>query len=208
MKIAKRSLSALFAISVAFSSVSVAEAAENPSSVNQVSTHTLSSEEEQIADELAAGFEYFYSNVVSQDENGEWHVNEQEAVSVAPEIDPSNLELMAEMLNEDDPFTPRNSSFRAAEWDWAAYAECVLAGMLPFPLPDREKTVEIGKKLKDRHFREAAELIVRVYGEMAASGTLGYGVEGAIKAMGGSNPAVLAGRLAVAAGSCAVTGQG
>lgn len=44
MKIAKRSLSALFAISVAFSSVSVAGAAENPSSVNQVSTYTLSSD--------------------------------------------------------------------------------------------------------------------------------------------------------------------
>ncbi|MBC3186762.1 hypothetical protein H7347_09320 [Corynebacterium sp. zg-331] len=135
-------------------------------------------------------------------------MNEEEAESIAPEVEPSRLEPMAEMFNEDDPFTPSNSPFRTAEWDWATYAECVITGMSPVPLPDRAKSIEIGKKLKDRHFQEAAELIVRTYGEMAAGGTLGEGVEGAIKALGGSNPAVLAGRLAVAAGGCAIWSHG
>lgn len=157
----------------------------------------LSGEElRQAEEDLAQGFETLFTEVVYETSDGRWGVNEVAAEEYGLSVEEAKR-LASYMESGDFPETGDGHAGYATR-DLESYASCVVSNILPIPV-DPITLRDVGKLLRDKQWRAAAEKIIANAALDGAQGFLEFGIKGAL-----SNPVFLAARLALYAGSCAV----
>lgn len=149
----------------------------------------------RLSQELAEGLEKVFTEVVYEQSPGNWVVDyvaaEREGISV------EDAESLVKMMETSVPDTPHPI---IGEQGLGSFGICVLGSFSHIKVPMADAVV-IGRLLRAKQWRAAAEKIVQVAALNGATAALDY----AITAMGG--PAVFAARLALYAGSCALSEQ-
>ncbi|KAB1504317.1 hypothetical protein F7230_04345 [Corynebacterium sp. 320] len=170
----------------------IATAADTAADTNSTTAATTSPEttadQQALVDELEQGFETLFSEVVIEDEFGNWHADP--AAAARHGISTDDAQTLADFMNAP---VPGDTSFRG----WASYGECIATGVLGSPISTSD-AIEIAHLVQGKQFRKAAEKILGMAALSGASAALTYG----FSALGG--PAGLAASIAILAGKCAL----
>lgn len=152
-------------------------------------------EQERISQELAESFETLFTEVVYEQPSGSWVVDYE-----AAEHENVPVEEAEALVGLMEAPVPDETQPTVSTQSLGTYAECVVWNFAPVPMSPQDAAA-IGKLLKDKQWKAAAEKITQVAALNGATAALDYG----ISAIGG--PVVWVAKLALYAGSCAVSEQ-
>ncbi|MDU0478783.1 hypothetical protein QVA66_05980 [Staphylococcus chromogenes] len=156
---------------------------------------SFSPEQENLSNQISQSFETLFTEVVHEESPGIWTVNYDAADRLGISREEANslaAFMEAPLPSEEQP--------AITTYDLGSYARCVVYNIAQLPLSP-EDAIAIGKLLKDRQWKAAADKIVATAALNGATALLDYG----ISAAGG--PVVWVGKLALYAGSCALSEQ-
>lgn len=131
---------------------------------------TGSSREEALSQELSQAFETLFTEVVYEQSPGVWKVNydaaEREGVSV------EDAQALAKLM--ESPLSDQSET-TVTTYDLGTFAKCVVYNIAQFPIsPD--DAIAIGRLLKDKQWKAAADKIVATAALNGATSLLDYGI--------------------------------
>lgn len=156
---------------------------------------SFTSDQEQLSNGISNGFETFFTEVIYEESPGDWAINYDDASEMG--LSREDADIIAAFMGSPDSYT---DGAAVTTYDLGTFGQCVVSNALGFPLTWADGQ-EVGRYLKNKQWKLAADKIVSLAAVYGATASLEYG----IKALGG--PAVWAGQLALYAGSCAVSEQ-
>lgn len=185
---------AIAGTSVAAPYASATQGMENPADVRE-STPITSAAQQQITEELAGGFETLFTEVIRENADGTWSVDYSAAESFG--ISPEEAEALVTLMASPET-RPDSGTHRRSKRDLESFGRCVLWGVMPFPI-SKDDAIAVATLLREKRWHDAAEKAVAIAALNGATELLKYG----FGAIGG--PVGLAAKLAVVAGSCALS---